>query len=243
MALEKTRGIVLHQIKYGETSIIAYLYTDKFGRQAFIVNGARSRKAALKASMFQPLLVHNLEIYYNQKRDLQRIKELRNLTPFKSIPFDIIKNTISLFLAEVLYRCLREQETNVQLFDYLFKSIDLLDNIEEGAANYHLFFLINLTRYLGFYPSHNLILNANWFDLKEGQFTTVRPMHSHHIDPGKIDIFKTLLTTSMVDASAYSINNTERNYLLDKIIEFYQLHLGKFGDIKSSEILKSVFSA
>jgi DNA repair protein RecO (recombination protein O) len=242
MALEKTKGIVLHHIKYGDTSIIAYLYTEKFGRQAFMVNGARSKKANLKANLFQPLFVHNLEIYYNQKRDLQRIKELKNIKPFRTIPYDIVKNSISLFLAEVLYRCLREQESGNQLFNFLLNSIELLDTLEEGAVNYHLLFLVQLSRFLGFYPNDNRSSDSEWFDLQDGNFCNSKPVHNHVINKDYLDLFDVLRNTSMTKPEALVLTKLQRDYLLDKLIEYYKLHLGHFGDIKSVEVLKTVFS-
>src|SRR6056297_3707722 len=169
--IQSTRGIVLHSFKYGETGIICNIYTETHGKVAFLVQGARKHKAKLKANLFQPLFLLDLEVYYKEKRQLQKIREARNAHPFQSIPYDFRKRTIALFIAEVLYKSLQEEESNPPLFSYLINQIKMLDLKEEGLANFHLYFLIHLSKYLGFFPQNNYSRSFTFFDMQNGKFT------------------------------------------------------------------------
>ena len=133
--IHKTRGIVFHAIKYSETSIITKIYTEKFGLQSYIVRGARKPKARLKASLFQPLSLLELEVYYKQKSTLQNIKEARSAHIFTSIPFDVRKSSIVLFLSDVLTKAIKEEETNRELFHYLDSMIRQFDIQKEYFAD------------------------------------------------------------------------------------------------------------
>jgi len=138
----KTRGIVLHHIKYAETSVIATIYTEQFGRQSYMINGVRGKKSRIKANVLQPLYLLNMEVYHKTTRDLQRVKELQHAYIFNSLPYDLKKSTLALFIAEILYQTLREQEPNPELFNYLYHSIQMLDIKNEGLTTFHIYFLL-----------------------------------------------------------------------------------------------------
>ena len=118
--LHKTRGIVLHSIKYGDSGIITSIYTELFGRVSFIMQGIRSKKSLVKGSYLQSLFLVEMELYYKPGRELHRIREIKNAVPFASIPFEIAKSTQAIFLAEVLNKILREEEPQQKLFEFLY---------------------------------------------------------------------------------------------------------------------------
>ena len=238
--IEKTRGIFLHAVKYSETSLIASIYTEDYGRQSFIINGIHGKNSTVRAAVFQPLYLLDLEIYYKSGREIHRIKNARISFPYSNIPFDIRKSTQVLFLAEVLYKCLREEEPNIELFDFLYHSLTLLDITEAGISNFHIWFLFKLTRFLGFSPNREDAEICNFFDLQTARFVSHEPLHSQFTDK-----HLTILFTRLFNIDSSSIENLdytqhERRLVLEKLLEFYHIHLGNLGEFKSLEVLKEV---
>jgi len=239
--LQKTQGIVLNHIKYGESSIIVTIYTEVFGRQAYIINGVRGKKAKIKANLFQPLFLLDMEVYHKPKRELQRVKELQNAFIFSSIPYDLKKSTLAIFIAEVLYKTIQEHEPNSGLFKYLFSSIQMLDVKEKGTSNFHIYFLTHLTKQLGFFPDNNYSENYCYFDLKAGQFVQLKPMHFSFLDKASSKAFSNMLEYSEEQHQDLEIDYKVRIQLLEKLVEYYMLHNEGIKSIKSLEVLKEVF--
>lgn len=239
--LHKTRGIVLNHIKYSETSIIVTIYTELFGRQAYIINGVRGKKSKIKANLFQPLFLLDMEVYHKSKRDLQRAKEIQNASIFSTIPYDLKKSTIAIFIAEILYKTIQEHEPNIDLFNYLFNSIQLLDFKEKGIGNFHIYFLVHLTKYLGFFPDNNYSERYCYFDLKAGSFVQIKPMHFSFLEKNASAFLSRILNFSENQHESLSIPYKERIQILEKILEYYTLHNEGLSSVKSLEILKEVF--
>ena len=239
--LHKTRGIVLNHIKYSDTSVIVTMYTEIFGRQAYIINGVRGKKSKIKANIFQPLFLLDMEVYHKPKRDLQRVKEIQNASIFTTIPYDLKKSTLAIFIAEILYKTIQEQEPNPELFNYLYNSIQLLDVKEKGISNFHIYFLIHLTKYLGFFPDNNYSENRCYFDLKAGSFMQIKPTHFSYLEKELSTIFNKMLAFSEDQHQEFEIDYKNRIQLLEKIIDYYLLHNEGVSAIKSLEVLKEVF--
>ena len=239
--LNKTRGIVLHHIKYSETSVIVTIYTETFGRQSYIINGVRSKKAKIKANILQPLFLLDMEVYHKPKRELQRVKEIQNAFVFNSLPFDIRKSSLAIFIAEILYKTIQEQEPNPDLFEYLYNSIQVLELKTEGISNFHLYFLIHLSKYLGFFPNNNFSESNCFFDLKAGRFVLIKPMHSFCLDAEQSKILSQLLEFSENQHETLKISYKNRIFLLEKILNYYLLHNEGVSNIKSLSVLKEVF--
>jgi DNA repair protein RecO (recombination protein O) len=240
--LEKTRGIFLHSVKYSETSIIAAIYTESFGRQSFIVNGARSKKSTVKSVVFQPLYLLDLEMYYKAGREIHRLKDVRISNPFSTIPFDIRKSSQVIFLAEILYKCLKEEEPNPELFNFIYNSISFLDLSDDRISNFHLWFLFNLTKFLGIYPSHDNALISNFFDLQKAQFVSHEPMHNQFTDKHLTLLFSKLFDIDHTSLENLGYTQNERRQVLEKLVEFYHIHFDNMGEIRSLSILKEVLS-
>jgi DNA repair protein RecO (recombination protein O) len=240
--LQKTKGIVLHYIKYGDTSIIAYIYTEVFGRQAFIVNGVRKKSSKIKLNQFQPLSILELDVYYKPGRDIHRIKELKNSRLLKTIQDNIVKSSIALFIAEVMYKTLREVEPNKPLFDFIYNSIQTLDMKTSGIENYHLVFLLLLSKYLGISPVDE--------DQKSIEFGVIQPPEFKKSNAGISFLLTDEERVAMTQLHEYSFENLEkikidnntRSNLLEKFVEYFKLHLEGTGTIKSLAVLKEVFS-
>ncbi len=238
--LEKTRGIFLHSVKYSETSIIAVIYTEAYGRQSFVVNGARSKKSTVKSVAFQPLYLLDLEIYYKAGREIHRMKDVRISNPFSTIPFDIRKSSQVIFLAEILYKCLKEEEPNPGLFNFIFNSLSFLDLSEHGISNFHVWFLFKLTQFLGIYPSRDNASVSNFFDLQKAQFVSHEPIHNQFTDKHITRLFATLFDVDYASVEKLEYSQNERRQLLDKLLEYYRIHFDNMGVIKSLDILREV---
>ena len=238
--LEKTRGIFLHSVKYSETSFIAVIYTEAFGRQSFMVNGARNKKSNVKAVVFQSLYLLDLEIYYRAGREIHRLKDVRISNPFSTIPFDIRKSSQVIFLSEILYKCLKEEEPNQGLFDFIYNSISFLDLSDHGISNFHIWFLFKLTQFLGFYPSSDNLLTSNFFDLQRAQFVSHEPLHNLFTDKHVTILFATLFDVDHASLEQLECTHTERRILLEKLLAYYRIHFDNMGEIKSLGILQEV---
>jgi DNA repair protein RecO (recombination protein O) len=238
--LHKTRGIVLKTTPYSENSIVVQVFTEKFGLQSYLVNGVKKPKAKIKLNMLQPLHPLEMIVYHKANGNLQRISELRNQPVLQSIPYDVIKSSLALFINEVLYKSLKMHYEDEAMFSFIFNSIELLDKSQEGIANFHLYFLIKLTKYLGFYPDRTLERDANFFDLKDGVYALSQPPHLYILDESLTKDFALLINASFENLSQLTITLTHRKALLKKILDYYRLHIESFGEVKSHLILEEV---
>jgi DNA repair protein RecO (recombination protein O) len=239
--LHKTRGIVLHHIKYSETSLIVKIFTELFGLQAYLVKGARSKKSTLRSSHFQPMTMLDLVVYHREKSDLQHIRESEISKPFLTIFTDIRKSTIALFLAEMLLKTLKEDESNSEMFDFISSSLNFFEIQKDGIENFHLFFLIKLSRYLGFYPQGAPGSGNAFFDLREGRYTDIQPLHPDFLNTEKSVALHAISSARADELSGLVNTKTGRSELLNAILIYYQIHLGGLSNIKSIEVLKEVF--
>ncbi|MCO4293501.1 DNA repair protein RecO [Solitalea sp. MAHUQ-68] len=242
-ALQKTRGIVLRTTNYAESSMVVFVFTEQFGLQSFIVNGVRKPKAKFPASLFQPLNLVEMVIYYKNTGGLQRISELRNSPPYTSSPFHLIKSSILQFLNEVIYKCLKQETEEPQLFSFVYNSLQYLDVYQGSPTNFHLIFLVHLARFLGFYPVVNDELTNEYFDLKDAVFTNVRPMHSQVVVQPYSGYISQLMQLNFEHMEQLRISSAERKVLLHALINYYELHVDNFGKLKSFEVLEEVLGA
>lgn len=238
--LHKTRGIVLKTTDYGESSVIVQVFTEKLGLQSYIINGVKKPKAKISRNMLQPLHLLDMVVYHKAAGNVQRIAELKTSPVLLSIPYDVIKSSMAMFLNEVLYKSIRQQTADENLFDFAFSAIEWLDHQTEGLANFHLLFLIQLTRYLGFYPDRYQANDADYFDLKNGVFVKYKPDSFSYLSPPHTQNFSRLLQCNFESLPALKLTNDERRYLIAKLLEYYALHIESFGNIHSHEILEEV---
>ena len=240
--LHKTRGIVFKTTDYGESSVIVQVFTEKFGLQSYIVNGAKKPKAKIPRNMLQPLHLLDMVVYHKNTGNVQRIKELKNAPVLVTIPYDVIKSSIAMFLNEVLYKAVKQQSEDENLFEFVFSAIEWLDHQTGGLANFHLLFLIQLTRYLGFYPDRYLAGDADYFDLKNGVFCRYKPDSVLYLSPPHTQNFTALLQCSFENILTVKLNNDDRRYLIQKLLEYYSLHIEGFANVRSHEVLEEILS-
>jgi len=237
--IETSKAIVLNSIKYGDTSLITTCYTKKSGVKTYMLKGVlKSKKSKIKPAYFQPLMQLTLTANHNNKGNLNSIRDLEVTYFYSSIYTDIKKQTIALFLAEILYNTIREEEQNSTLFQYLETAFLWLDT-HDTISNFHLLFLLNLTKFLGFYPITNTI-NASYFDLLEGTFTN--EIRNNTVSGNDLVQFKKLLGINFDVLHTVDFSASNRQVVLSILIQYFELHLEGFNKPKSLDVLKSIFS-
>jgi DNA repair protein RecO (recombination protein O) len=240
MALLNTKAIVLSSIKYGETSLIVKCYTQEEGVKSYLIRGVlKPKKKGIKAAHFQPLTQLKIIANHNTKNTLNSIKEVHVIHSYKSIHTNIVKQSVVLFLSEVLANSIQEEEQNLALYEYLETAFIWLD-LHDKVANFHLLFLLNLTGFLGFYPD-TLEIHKKGFDLLEGTFSD--SIHEKNvISNNDFFQFKKLLGIIFDTLENVAYSKDERQLVLQVIIQYFKLHLGNFRDPKSLQVLETVFS-
>lgn len=221
--LHKTRGIVFRFTKYGDSSIIVTIFTELFGIQTYIVNGVRSKSAKGKIALFQPLTLLDLVVYYKENASIKRIKEVKCLHQYQTVSTDIRKSSLAMFINEMLNKAVKDESHAREIFEFLLNALILLDHQETALENFHLIFLIKLSRFLGF-GAHQAeeILGVRMLDRKEEE------------------ILRTLLTADFTET--ISMTNVQRRNLLEAILRFYTIHIESLGEIRSIQILKEIMN-
>ena len=239
--LTKTQAIVLHSLKYGETRLIVDMFTRSQGRQSFIVSIPKSVKGKIKKQLFQPLTLLEIESDLRPKLQLQKLSDVRLASPFSSIPFDPNKLSISLFIAEFLYYALRSEQHNEPLFDYIVNSIQWLDAQTDRFANFHLVFLMRLSRFLGFYPNLEHYQSGDYFDLRESIFLSAPPVHRDFLHPQEAEKIQLMMRMDFPTMHLFRMSHQERNRLLEVSLIYYRLHLPDFPELKSVSVLQELY--
>lgn len=234
-----TKAIVLSSLKYGDTSLIVKAFTASDGLKTYLLKGVMgSKKGKLKPGYFLPLMQLEIVANHKNKGTLESIREVKVAMPYKTLHTDIVKNSIVLFLAEMLGNSIHEEEQNHSLFNYLEYALLWLDE-HPANPNFHLLFLMNLTKYLGFYPDTSF-KNAPFFDLQEGSFCQY-PSLNPLIQNGLLDSFKNLLGTNFEGLQAIQLTKSNRRELLKMVILYFRLHVHGFREPKSLAVLNAVF--
>ena len=239
--LTKTQAIVLHSLKYGETRLIVDMFTRSQGRQSFIVSIPKSVKGKIKKQLFQPLTLLEIESDLRPKLQLQKLSDVRLASPFSSIPFDPNKLSISLFIAEFLYYALRSEQHNEPLFDYIVNSIQWLDAQTDRFANFHLVFLMRLSRFLGFYPNLEHYQPGSYFDLRESIFLIVPPVHHDFLHPQEAEKIQLMMRMDFSTMHLFRMSHQDRNRLLEVALIYYRLHIPDFPELKSVPVLQELY--
>jgi DNA repair protein RecO (recombination protein O) len=237
----KFLAVVLHTLKYRESSLLVYAYTDLFGRQTYVVHGVRSTKNKTGMACFQPLTLLDAVAYHNPKTELQQLKEYRLALPLQSLSFDIHKNAIALFMGEVVYKTIREQEPNPFLFNFLRQAVLDLETLQTGIANFHLYFLAQLGSYLGYAPGNEYAPERPFFDIPTGEFTPIRPKHDLFFDAEQTHLFGRLLTAAPADLCHIGLNRGQRRVFINNMLNFYSHHFDTLSPLRSWSVLAEVF--
>lgn len=244
--LHATKGIVLRTVKYGDTSIITTVYTELFGIQSYIVKGVRqsTKTSAGKAGFFQPAAILDMEVYHNELKQLQFIKEYQWSYLYEHVLFDVVKNTVAIFLIELLQHSLKQPEANPELFYLIEDSLKQLDKGNDTlTANLPLYFTLHLGSELGFRIHGNCSAQTPVLDLQEGMFIADKPTHPYYIDGEMAKNSSILLDVRFYnDLENIALNRLVRREMLEAYLNYLSLHIADFGEMRSFPILKEILS-
>ncbi|MEI7507950.1 MAG: DNA repair protein RecO [Flavobacterium sp.] len=236
--LVKTKAIVLSALKYQEKSLIVKCFTLSDGLKSYFVPSAYSgKKSNQKIAYFQPLTILDIEANHKNKSTLEHFKEIKLATAYQTINTDIIKSTIVIFLSEILHHSIQEEEKNEDLFTFLETALIWLDT-HEDTSNFHLILLLEITKFLGFYPN-NSESDLNFFEMTEGIFSPFQGISC--LSEHQTFLFKKLIHLKF-DSNQKVFAGLERQMLLKILLDYYSIHLDGFKKPKSLDVLKEVFA-
>jgi len=237
--MEITRnGIILNKIKYGDNAIICNVYTNEQGKQSYLINNSIYKKN--KTIYLNPLQIIEFEINYKNGKKLQAIKSTSQNYVYKNLPFNVYKSSIAVFISQLLNYVIQEEAPNKELYEFIEQSVIFLDNTSDSIANFHLFFMINLSRFLGYYPNDNYSKSNCYFDLKQAQFTDISSNNTTGPNVGRV-IHK-LLKTKVSTLNELKLDHSSRNTILNTLLHFFELHNDKRFNIKSLKVIREIFS-
>ena len=237
-----TKGIVLRTIKYGETSVIVSILTELFGIQSYIINGVRTTGKTSKAHFFQPSSILELEVYHNELKNLQRIKEVKWNVIYRNILSDVTRNTVALYMVELLQKCLKQPEANADLFNFCEDAFVQLDmSGPEVTANFPIYFSLQLAPFFGFRLQNNYSEKRNVFNLQEGSFSGLDSSASDHLSAEiSYHLSELLKVLHPQELNEIHLNRNTRRDILKSIENYYAWHIPEFGRMKTLPVLSEI---
>jgi DNA repair protein RecO (recombination protein O) len=234
--MRNTKAFILSYLKYGDSSLIVRCYTEEYGFKSFILKNSFSKKQ--KKSHFL-LLLNEVDITFYPKKNnsLELIKDIYQGYVFKDIHTNIIKSSIITFIGEILNQTLKNEETqDISLYNFIKNNLICLDSKETHFADFHLYFLLKFSKYIGFYP-----LNSNsefpYFSLKEGTFSLKTDNLSRE---GNAELWNLLFIYDF-NLAVNCFTSSQRTQMLDEILTYYEMHLTNFKKPVSLDILRLIF--
>ncbi len=244
--LHKSKGIVLRSVKYGETSLVVTVFTELFGVQSYLVNGVRmsNKKGGTKAPLFQPAAILDLVAYHNEFKNLQRLKEFKWAYLYRHVLSDILKNSVALFMIEILNKCLKQPEGHADLFYFTEDALHHLDAASpKVVANFPIFFALHLAVFFGFRINDEYSETQHYLDLEEGRFVEAQPKHQHYLQDREAEAVNFILKIMHPDElEQVSLNQETRRRIMHAVEEYYALHIPDFGFMRTLPVLKEIMS-
>jgi DNA repair protein RecO (recombination protein O) len=237
--LSTTNAIVLSKLKYRDHDIIVKTYTEEYGVISFLVRGVlKSKKNTSKIAYFQALSQLQIVFNYTKKRTLYTLKDVKINNVYGSLHSHVLKSAVAMFLSEVLNLVLQEEDKDEELYRYLETALLWFDT-DTDYSNFHLLFLLNLCKYLGFYPDDTQI-HFNYFNLQYGSFE-MKGHGRYSVSGENLTLLKCLLGMTFDQLHTIKINAKKRQSFLNMILLYFELHLGSFRMPKSLEVFNQVF--
>ncbi len=240
--LEKTQGVVLRAVKYGDNALVVDIYTSTRGSVSFMVRLPKSHKASVKSVLFRPLSILEIDFEFRQKSALQHIRDVRFGYTYSSLPYHPYKSSIALFLSEFLCRVLKHESDNAPLFTYVVYSLQWLDAAERSFSNFHLVFITRLVRFLGFHPNVEDWREGAYFDMLNACFVSSRPLHHAYLLPDEASLIPLFMRMNYDSMRFFSMNRMERDRYIEVLNAYYRLHVPEFPELKSLDVLKEIFA-
>ncbi len=237
---DKTEGIVLQSLRYGDTSLIVKVFTRQHGMKSYMLKGAFNHSSKNRAALFQNLnVISYVEVNAPKSHNLNYLKDAQIAMVYQSLPLVMNKSAIMMYVSELLSKTITEQEQNEALYDFIVSSLQWLDLVEQDYAIFPVYFTLELTRYLGFFPKANH-QPGYCFDMMEGAFAHDYPLHPYYFDAEASALLASLLNVGIDEASRRPLRLSQRRELLDGLIVFMRLHAPVMRDFHSHEVLKTV---
>ena len=240
--MTRTKAVVLRTVRYGDSSLVVDMLTEQQGRVAFMVKISNSSHGKMRKQLFQPLNIVEIDFDFRLKASLQRLRDIRLAAPLASLHLDPYKLSIGMFLSEFLSYATRDEQESELLFRFVESSILWLDEVDRGYANFHLVFMMRLTRFVGFFPNTEEVEPQAYFDLLNGCFTLEPPPHAHFLMPAEAGKIGLLMRLNYKTMHLCAMSRMERNRCTEVILEFYRLHVPGFPEMKSLEVLRQLFA-
>lgn len=237
----KTDALVLRTVKYADSKIIVDMFTRDEGVLSFAVKIANSKKGKYKRQLFQPLTLLYIEADINPRQQLHHLHEATISHPYSTLTLDMDKLSIAIFISEFIYHALRQEIRNPLLFDFVADSLMWLDAAQRSYANFHLVFLIRVSRFLGFYPNVTDYTPGDWFDLRNACFSSVQPSHNDRLTPEEAQRIQTIMRINYANSHLFRMTRHDRQRLLEVLIDFYRIHIPNFPELKSLDILSTIY--
>ena len=245
MQVHHTKGVVLRAVKYGETSLIVSIYTELFGIQQYIIKGVRtaSKKAAANASYFQPGALLDLQAYHQDIKSIQYIKEYQWAYLYRTVFSSVIKNSVLLYIVELLQHCSRQPESNNDIFYLTEEVLQLLDTEDDTfTANLPIYYSVKLAARLGFEIQDHYTPETPVLDYKEGYFVHETPAHNYYMPAALAEPLSNLILSPVYNIGTIALNRTQRNSIMEHLQLFFQLHIPYYGKLNSPDILKQILA-
>lgn len=239
--LVKSRAIVLNSLKYGEQQVIVDLFTEVHGRLSFMQRIPKSGRARVKKQLFQPLTLLRVEYDYRPNLRLLRLRDAAMEVPLVSVPFDARKLSIALFIAEFTCYATRAEQGNVPLFSYIENSVRWLDACQADFANFHIVYMMRLTRFIGFFPNLDEAHDGDFFDMRSACFVPRAPLHPDFLAPAEARKIALLMRVNYATMHLVGMSRAERNRCVELILHYYRLHQPDFPELKSLPVLRELF--
>lgn len=239
--LYKTKGIVLNTINYNDKYVLVHILTELYGRVVYMVSKSKSKSSKVPKTLFSLFAVLDLEVDHHASREIQRINEARISFYLHDIAGNISKTSMIFFLSEFLSRVLRDVSDSKQLFAFLNHSIQILEMTENSVSNFHLVFMLKLSHFLGFYPNLEDYKEHSFFDMINGEYITRQPLHNHYLNLHDSRYLAQLSRMNYENMHHFVFSRNDRINIVNKILDYYKLHLYDFPTLKSLEVLHELF--
>ncbi len=237
----KTQGIVLAVNKYNDRFSMAQVFTSEFGRITYLLPISKNKKSKINRAIFFPLSVVDLEVEHFPLRHIHRLKEAQRQFPLYSINVNPVKVSMAFFLSEFLSKVLQETTENKIIFSFLKESIIALEEKEKGLANFHIAFMFLLAQFLGITPNLENYSKGFYFDLMNGEFKMSRPLSTHFLKPQQSEFLNTFKRINYNNMHCFKLSQSDRNSIINHMLDYYRIHVYEFPEIKSLEILRELY--
>ena len=237
-----TRAIILGAVRTAGDKLVVRTLTEEAGRVDFIVYGAWSKRSGHKASFIFPLSAVDVTWDYRPNKELPTLKDATPSYPILDLFIQPEKASIAMFLAEMFARSIHKGEETQEIFDFCWQTVASLEHIQRNVANFHIATLVGLSRLLGIQPNTEKHRKNFYFDLATSQYEYSMPLHAFYLNHQHTAFLPTLLRINYRNMRYYRLNRSERQFLLETIINYFKLHIPEFGDVKSLKTLIEVYN-